>query len=289
MQIALELKADHLLMATPPLDNELSALGRALTSGYPAMALPLDAVYDQFNSQQPATFRVPLAAWRHFLRSLIHGYDTAVKVFGYTGDALEFALGDQRFTTEAVVPELPSRQELVGTFELSSGQLLATDPCYENINDGVVVPALPGRWTARTLLRDERNGYSVALLAVAHESFQGDALDIGGYGGERVGVAGVDSGQCAFFDLARYPRDAGEFTNDDGTFYSRCCEASQCESDGYGATGTFPTRVVPEGVVSRTFIGDGGYGVYVQKNEQGQAIAACLVFDYRLDPYADQD
>ena len=83
-------------------------------------------------------------------------------------------------------------------------------------------------------------------------------------------VAGVDSGQAGIFDIQKYRIPDADATSDssdtDSDWYLACCNITESGEAG----------VLDGGVVSRTGIGDGAYGVYKAVNEQDQVVGVKL-------------
>ena len=164
----------------------------------------------------------------------------------------------------------------LGSFEVNSGQLVVADPCYEldtnTIIMGVLEPALAGIWHAevgKVELPDW--GEANAKLTAYHQSVQAQTEGL-----EWIKcpfIVGVDSGQAGIFDreLYRIPDAAAdEATSDtDSDWYLACCDLTE---DGEEA------GVLEGGVVSRTGIGDGAYGVYQAVDAQGQVVGVKIVF-----------
>lgn len=122
----------------------------------------------------------------------------------------------------------------------------------------------------------------VAYLHVWHENYgypqaQMDALKgFEGYEMQSFDV-GVDSGQAGFFDKAQY--DTEQPTGD--AFYDAVCKLTLDTGDHFG-TNTF-------GAVSSTGYGDGGYECFVRRNEQGQVVAAVIVYLAEYDEEEEED
>lgn len=181
----------------------------------------------------------------------------------------------------------------VGTFEVKSGKLVVTDPCYdrgtwcmgtlENVKNGV--------WHAYTEHVDEGPwGKRVSKLVICHVDHPSDL-------GQRMERAnfevGVDSGQAGFFDDAVYPigdrGEDGEFNKDD--FYDECCHATVGEdSRSPKSKGTDAGIIRGAGVVSSSGFGDGSYDCLIFKNEAGEVVAAEIEFigDYDEDEEEDE-
>ncbi len=161
----------------------------------------------------------------------------------------------------------------LGTFEVTSGKVLACDPCYDRseMDNPELDGLLPGRYIADIRIKNTGiMGERVFWLRICHENYLSSAIIEQGLPFTTVPV---DSGQAGFFDDEFYP--TGESTgdyDDVNTFYGKACELTLSEDQG-GIIGNF-------GVVSSSGYGDGVYGVYVGRNQSGYIVAA--VIDYGI-------
>jgi hypothetical protein len=163
-------------------------------------------------------------------------------------------------------------QREVGKFEVKSGILVVTDPCYGRGTwcMGSLDNVKKGQWEGYALLSDEGEwGKRVAELVIHHtdRALLSEDMDTA----EEISV-GVDSGQAGFFDDSIYPASKDEQGDygDLSTFYGRACEAtgSAC---GAGI-------VDGAGIVSSSGFGDGGYRCWTKRDAAGQVIGAKIVF-----------
>lgn len=134
----------------------------------------------------------------------------------------------------------------LGNFEVTSGKIIVTDPCYQFDEDNVI-SARSGKWEA--LIDYDAQGH-VSELLVRHihcqELFPSNTeLDV---------TCPVDSGQAGVFDADRYAQHQGGSYNRPDTFYGQCCQLTNSNDGGI---------VVEEGTsigaVSTTGYGDGNY------------------------------
>lgn len=175
--------------------------------------------------------------------------------------------------------------EKIGEFEVTSGALRVSDPCYDTSTwcSGQVGCARNGKWSAfvqRGELEDW--GPRVAELAAFSGRFSPKSRL------KWVPVkfeVGVDSGQAGIFDLARYRKDKSVTEADfpeknehnawvferiaREPFYSACC----AHTSGIASAGTLTF-----GAVASSGIGDGVYVAYVARNDKGEAVAVKIVF-----------
>lgn len=153
------------------------------------------------------------------------------------------------------------------SFEVKSGQIIVTDPCYEPTSRPdltTVVKAKNGKWHAKCAFE----GDTVITFAAWHESSKP----------ARAGSAAtehcmaVDSGQAGVFDFAFYSEFGGKGEHDDMTsFYGIACEISS-ENPGF----------MTHGAICESGCGDGVYNVDVLI-EGGECVALLIHFDVWAD------
>lgn len=185
---------------------------------------------------------------------------------------VEGALCETREQVEAALSPGDQCHDL-GVLQLLSGSVRATDPCYQRDSwCSQTFAAVPGIWLAQCLTGPTNWYHRVKALRIRHPSVAESIFEDGARF-SKVGTAGVDSGQCGFFDDTAYPTVSSEFEHEDGTFYKGCCDLTlNRRAPGGGVIGA------KYGVVSASGFGDGSYSVLVANNEQGQALAAVLLF-----------
>lgn len=158
----------------------------------------------------------------------------------------------------------------IGTFEIKSGKVVVTDPCYE-INEkstlNKIINVKNGTWNAYIC---EGHSTKVCALLICHKDsnqikqIEGlDAYTLLGYT-NHITKIGVDSGQAGFFDINHFKNDddtvnqtIADFidVNDLGDkWYAMCCHLT-CNTENSAG-------VVPYGVVAQSGYGDGRYNVY---------------------------
>ena len=168
----------------------------------------------------------------------------------------------------------------VGRFNVTSGQLVATDPCYgtEMGDPNTINNVKNGQWMCFIVTEDcgENWGTRIKRLCINHVDFNDDA-DTGLW--EDTGfVVGVDSGQAGFFDATMVHRTSEEL-------YGFICENSR---DG---------MVGENYAVSQSGFGDGGYECMLTRDADGKVVAAIIefisdeddeeVYDDEFEPDAD--
>jgi len=111
-------------------------------------------------------------------------------------------------------------------FQITSGQMLVTDPCYDKNEDDLKyqakLQAKNGTWFATAEYSDEGEwGTRVSRIIAWHESQKlgADTFMLPVYDSE----IGVDSGQAGFFDFEKYPAFPRDEQNED-TFYEKVCD-----------------------------------------------------------------
>ncbi|MEC0093198.1 DUF4241 domain-containing protein [Paenibacillus macquariensis] len=164
----------------------------------------------------------------------------------------------------------------LGNFELTSGQIVVSDPCYELNRDtiimGVLDNVLNGTWVAQVGKTEVRDwGEACSKLTAFHSSVAEQVEHL-----EWVKcsfIVGVDSGQAGIFDINKYripDSDVQETDTDtDSDWYLSCCDITE---SGHEA------GVLDGGVVSHTGMGDGTYGAYTATNNDNQVIAVKIIF-----------
>lgn len=162
----------------------------------------------------------------------------------------------------------------LGNFEVSSGQLVVADPCYEwdgnTVIMGLLEPAMDGTWVSEVEKVEIPDwGEANAKLTAYHTSAaeQGEYLEWI----KCPFVAGVDSGQAGIFDKPKFriPDADASADSTDTAWYDDCCDITESGEEA---------GVLDGGVVSRTGMGDGAYGVYKAVNQQDQVVAVKIVF-----------
>ncbi|WP_106768784.1 DUF4241 domain-containing protein [Paenibacillus faecalis] len=163
----------------------------------------------------------------------------------------------------------------LGKFEVESGRLVVADPCYElntSIIMGVLETVLNGTWLGEVEKVEVRDwGEANAKLTACHHSVAERETYL-----EWIKcpfIVGVDSGQAGIFDIQKYripDTDASqESPNSDPQWYDTCCDITESGEEA---------GVLDGGVVSRSGMGDGTYGVYKAVNAQDQVIGVKIVF-----------
>ena len=155
------------------------------------------------------------------------------------------------------------------TFEVTSGAIHATDPCYDLDIwcAGTIDNVLNGTWEAHVTHDDEDY---VASITVRHKDACKDepALPF-----SRIPqVFAVDSGQFGFFDLGRFTDERGE------GFYEDVCDLTAPVNDKGDELQQTKFTFRGFGIVTRSGFGDGRYPVYATRDPQGRVIAMKVVF-----------
>jgi hypothetical protein len=155
-------------------------------------------------------------------------------------------------------------------FEITSGKILVSDPCYDKPT-----------WCTATL-DNVRNGtweYSVeeideGRIASLEANYVSAGVILSDW--EKIDqTIGVDSGQAGIFDYAQDPEQPGEY--EEPGFYRDCCSATLGD-EGYGT--------VKFGCVSSSGYGDGGYDCFVKRSDKGEILAVRLEF---ITEYEEDD
>ena len=225
-------------------------------------------------------------SWKSALFHIQDAYEEAAEILALSPKPplLVFEVDGELYPDVRHVPRDEGFTLELGAFELSQPTLRVTDPCYSKDTwCTLALTALPGTWRANAEWGDDGIfGYRVARLVVAHESI--GQLEYSTF--ELVdGEAGVDSGQCGFFDDAKYPADELELEYRSAGFYRPICDLLSSEGGGREAA------IIPGdfGVASQTFYGDGGYPCRVLRNADGVVVAAYLWYAPYADPFFPDD
>ena len=155
----------------------------------------------------------------------------------------------------------------IGSFEVSSGKLIISDPCYERDTPcaGALDKVKNGLWNAYIVKKDFRGwGNRVVELVASIKDYDEHDLDKCSFD------VCVDSGQAGIFDDKSFPNEKGEY-GDVGGWYNMCCETTDPEI-GRGA------GVIKGGVVSCSGFGDGRYDAYYHRDSNGEVDFVKIVF-----------
>lgn len=137
----------------------------------------------------------------------------------------------------------------LGTFEVKSGALFVTDPCYEReVNPkNIVRKVMNGIWEAMVITSDEGSwGIRNGILIAYHE--KSSPTGYVNWSRKRFEV-GVDSGQAGIYDNDKF---VGRIDGDDASeeWYQKNCKLSMS---------TLSAGVLDGGCISSSGFGDGGY------------------------------
>lgn len=180
----------------------------------------------------------------------------------------------------------------IGTFQVKSGKIRVSDPCYDKDETRCslvgVVDAVRGEWKAHVKVINEGDwGKRVSYLIAYHSKYFCTRKGLWNRASFDIGV---DSGQCGIFDEKHYqdesviPFDA-QFPNlrvgfaGHTRWYKACCNETLKPDDteaGISGSGT-----IPFGCVSSSGLGDGCYDCYITKNKAGKVVG--IMVDYGLE------
>lgn len=164
------------------------------------------------------------------------------------------------------------RKRRITAFKRELGQInfgsevIVSDPCYEpGIWCSQRLQVKPGVWSASVLLRryDPQYGPIVLSQSVRYQGYE-DAV-----ANEYIGKAMVDSGQLGMFDAEYYENSYGSEESTGLEWYLRVSKITLSKTAG---------TTDNAGVVSGSGAGDGAYGVYVGRNDDGEIIAIDVLF-----------
>lgn len=169
---------------------------------------------------------------------------------------------------------MPDQDYPLGELQLTTPALRVTDPCYTKTTwCASALDVKPGAWRAKAQVGPTDWDSRVKALQIQHQD-EAEMPVLPETELEPTKLnAGVDSGQCGFFDDIRYPTEPAQFEYEDNTFYGACCRLTlnPClPGGGVLADGS--------GVVTSSGFGDGGYDVYVRRDAQGLIVLVQLRF-----------
>lgn len=166
-----------------------------------------------------------------------------------------------------------TRKLNLGTFEVASGKLTVSDPCYKpgTWGMGELTKVRNGTWYAHTLAVDLGDlGKRISRLVIHHSAYSQSKKLCSQVASFEVGV---DSGQAGFFDSTHYQDDSVLCRNPvndlDSAWYSACCDLT---------LSPLQAGVIPYGVVSSSGFGDGGYDCRYWTTSAGHIVKAEIIF-----------
>ena len=194
-----------------------------------------------------------------------------------TAEVKVAALSLKKFI-ERETAEYSNTTILLGTFQVTSGSLIVSDPCYSyNAEDtdglqALLKPVRKGNWSAVVSYDEYETVHQLTI-------FWGNTEPTGAWIPIEEFIA-VDSAQLGVFDLSCYhnddmiserPANVYEIDIDDGvsTYYIACCDATN--SDKQGGT-------VPGGAVAVSGDGDGLYPAFIKRDESGEIVSVMIDF-----------
>lgn len=171
----------------------------------------------------------------------------------------------------------------LGSFSISSGKVLITDPCYEDdcAYRARIDNAKCGMWFARLTIREDPHEERVSRLVAMHQNYQKPR----GLTWKNISYdIGVDSGMAGVFDTNVYRDDAlvegtPRFISENGfipwkdsgdIWFAMCADAVHYSNKLGG--------VVPGGCVSSTGYGDGVYKADALRNGDGEVVGIRIIY-----------
>jgi len=182
-------------------------------------------------------------------------------------------------------------------FEITSGKMVISDPCYSLPTwcQGVVERVKNGTWVA-DVEKVQSWGERVSILFAINEQALKDNPNLKdeliNSQNELPFTFGVDSGQLGFFDHEHYRNDnsatdlpkydfGGDFDVEGGDVWYRAVCDLTLASEQWG--------VLPFGVVSSSGYGDGSYPVFAVTNEYDEYIGFMAIFIGEDDEEDDEE
>lgn len=170
--------------------------------------------------------------------------------------------------------------EGLGHFELKSGKVMVSDPCYSRDTwcQHLLENVRPGIYNAFVKKSDEKDwGVRCAELIAVHQDQPVDPLTVSiPWKLVREADIGVDSGQAGIFEDLHYKDDSviaeePDFGGSDEAgekWYGANCDVTLSKKQA---------GVIPFGVVSSSGFGDGSYKLYVYRLKN-EIVAIRIVF-----------
>jgi len=159
----------------------------------------------------------------------------------------------------------------IGSFEVLSGKMQVTDPCYNRGTwcQGVLENVMNGKWVASVeIVPNSMTGWGDRIGKIIVKNNDGVPKNYHTLEAE----IGVDSGQAGFFCDSGYPQEhTGEYDDEETfyAFYGKICELTMTEQK---------SGVLSFGAVSSSGFGDGGYVCNYWTDSDGTVIQAEIVF-----------
>ncbi len=174
-----------------------------------------------------------------------------------------------------------SQWQALGQFEVVSGQVRISDPCYQKRGTSPmiagVLPARKGTWLAAIRVSEEKDlGRRVAELLVLHQSRPAKLL-----WREASFFVGVDSGTAGVFDELHFRDDSvrrnqGKSANPARAPAKR--EPGEAWYEEYVVGMKGDAHIIPFGVITHSGFGDGSYRCRVSRSAGGQVEAIRIVY-----------
>jgi len=173
-------------------------------------------------------------------------------------------------------------------FEIVSGTVVASDPCYviPTWCQGIIENVRKGTWLAKVDVSDEGAwGMRIASLTIVNKEALNPQLEreiVDMYSTEPLNFdGGVDSGQFGFFDKDFYRNNevakdlekenfGDDYDREDGDGWYRACAKITLADESWG--------VLPNGAVSSSGYGDGSYDVFGIKDANGEYVALSVLY-----------
>ena len=179
----------------------------------------------------------------------------------------------------------------IGNFEVESGKLRISDPCYDKDLDPTHATLLTevanGSWKAEVIYSNEGTwGTRCAGLICQLKTIP--TVTHNDTGWEYRTDISVDSGQAGIYDEKYYKHNGvviglhrvhSETICDDDPWYSFNCDRTLSKKSA---------GVIPYGAVSSSGYGDGRYGVFVMRDEIDHEVVAVLI-DFLLTEKANEE
>ena len=168
-----------------------------------------------------------------------------------------------------MTPQKFSEERTAGYFEIHSGRMIISDPCYNKTGwcTGELNLVKMGSWKAIARIGEVRGWgkrcWELIAIHCEHAEMSPDKIT------ENAEFdIGVDSGQCGVYDSNHFPEEKGEYS-DKNSWYRKVCEITHQVQGG----------VIKGGYVTPSGFGDGGYECFVKREQKtNQVIGVRVIF-----------
>lgn len=241
----------------------------------------MDNLFALDEDQRTTRVTEKMSEWRHLARRIQHNMKS-----GHLWDISAEDCKVQWKDTDGIgydnPNDIPAPADVVHTLGTTAINdfVRVGDPCYDwKESEDTHLPVLPGQWTFELTARDDAkdgmaNGHRPARMVAYNADIGPVDIEALLSSAKPHAICGVDSATCGFLFDEPVPKSS---TAAKDKWYETIIDGVH-DKDNKGPNATFAPDL--HAVIASTFYGDGGYPMFVQRNEQGQAIAVVLVTDH---------